>query len=256
MTEKNAEVKYHYDMIRNNEKQVIEKLDRELAFYRIYFEKKIKGLEIFYDTPNNLLSSAGIVLSKQFEDSSAFFKVRKLSYLPTELRKPSQKFSLAECNAKDTPKDYPLQIATAINNAFSNIFTIDLVEVVKQTVPKYEVKVKGNLYSLKSGSGMRGHILFEKVKYRDFVSGKKVKKQGATVMLPADPSFKKETQEVLDAVERKCKELLLYKESRFEIAQRVLNPKITNKKLNRKELKARLNSNINDADDQEDGSQE
>ena len=49
-------VKVHYDMIRNNEKEILYKLDRELAFYRIYFNRKVNGKEIIYDTPNNLLS--------------------------------------------------------------------------------------------------------------------------------------------------------------------------------------------------------
>lgn len=233
-------VKVHYDMIRNNEKEILYKLDRELAFYRIYFNRKVNGKEIIYDTPNNLLSGVGLVLSKQFEDGKVFFKVRKLSYLPTELRKPSQKFYLAECNGNESPKDYPLQISTAINNAFSNIFTIDLVEVVKQTIPKYEIKIKGNLYELTSGTGMRGTLVFEKVTYKDLVSGKKVKRRGATVTLPNDPAFKKDSDEVLAAIETRCKELLLYKESRFEIAQRLLKPKDPNHKFDRKAFKESL----------------
>ena len=233
-------VKVHYDMIRNNEKQIVEKLDRELAFYRIYFERKLKGKEIIYDTPNNLLAGVGLVLSKQYEEDRVFFKVRKISYLPTELRKPSQKFYLSDCNGYESPKDFPLQIASAINNAFSNIFTIDLVEVVKQTIPKYEIKIKGNLYNLTSGSGMKGMLVFEKVVYKDLVSGRKVKCRGATVTLPGEESFKKEANEVLSAIERKCKELLRYKESRFEIAQRLLKPKDPSHKFDKKALKESL----------------
>ena len=37
-------IKIHYDMIRDNEAQVVDKLDRELKFYRILFQKKINGL--------------------------------------------------------------------------------------------------------------------------------------------------------------------------------------------------------------------
>ena len=232
-------IKVHYDMIRNNQSTIISKLDRELGFYRIYFEKKIKGLEIIYDTPNNLLSSAGIVLSKQYEKGKFFFKVKKLSYLPTELRKPSEKFYLLECLPNEAPKDYPLQLSTAINNAFSNVFTIDLVDVVKNTIPKYEIKIKGDLHILTSGLGMKGQIVFEKVSYKDMLTGKKVKRLGATVTLPGEPVFKKETAEVLDAIERKCKELLVYKETRFEIAERLLKPKPQPVKPDKKDIKNR-----------------
>lgn len=229
-------IKIHYDMIRDNEAQVVEKLDRELKFYRILFQKKIRGLEIIYDTPNHLLSGAGIVLSKQYDNGKAFFKVRRISYLPTEFRKPSQKFFLTETNKKESPKDFPLQIATSINNAFSNVFTIDLVEVVKQTVPRFEIKLKGNLYSLTSGLGMKVQIVFEKVIYRDCASGRKVKHQSMTLTLPGDPSCKREVEEIQAAIEKSCKELLRYNESRFEIAERLLRPRV---QLSKAEKKAR-----------------
>ncbi len=242
--------KVHYDMIRNNQGSIISKLDRELGFYRIYFEKKIKGLEIIYDTPNNLLSSAGIVLSKQYESGKFFFKVKKLSYLPTEFRKPSEKFYLLECQPNESPKDYPLQISTAINNAFANVFTIDLVDVVKNTIPKYEIKIKGDLYILTSGLGMKGQIVFEKASYKDLLTNKKVKRLGATVTLPGDPAFKKETSEVLDAIERKCKELLIYQETRFEIAQRLLSPKHQTEKLDKNKIKKSKNNKNNEEKDE------
>lgn len=229
-------IKIHYDMIRDDEARVVEKLDRELKFYRILYQNKIKGLEIIYDTPNRMLSGAGIVLSKQYENNKAFFKVRRISYLPTEFRKPSQKFFLSEVNHKDSPKDFPLQIATSINDAFSNMFTIDLVEVVKKTVPKYEIKLKGKLYSLTSGLGMKAQLVFERVIYRDCVSGKKVKHHSVTLKLPGDPSYSREAEEIQAAIERSCKELLRYNESRFEIAQRLLRPRVNLSKAEKKIL--------------------
>lgn len=229
-------IKIHYDMIRNNEDQIVAKLDRALSFYRILYQNKVRGLEIIYDTPNCLLSGAGIVLSKQYENDKAFFKVRRISYLPTEFRKPSQKFYLSEVNHKDAPKDFPLQIATSINNSFSNVFTIDLVEVVKQTVPRFEVKLKGNLYSLTSGTGMKAQIVFEKVVYREFSSGRKVKRHSMTLTLPGDPSYKRDIDEIEAAIEKSCKELLRYNESRFEIAERLLRPKVQLTKAEKKAL--------------------
>lgn len=234
----NETIKYHYDMLRDNFSAVIKKMDRELAYFRIYFKRRTKTVEVIYDTPTNLLSSAGIVLSKEFRDGKSFFKVKKISYLPTELRKPNRKFYNAECGSRETPKDYPIQIASAINNAFSNIFTIDLVEVVKQTTAIFEIKIKSEVYSLTSGGGMKGEVSLEKITYKDMQSGRKVKRKGVTVSLPDDPAFEKETAEVLDAIERKCKELFFYKESRFEIAQRLLRPKKSNEpKLSRREIR-------------------
>ena len=45
---------------------------------------------------------------------------------------------------------------------------------------------------------------------------------------------------MLAAIETRCKELLLYKESRFEIAQRLLKPKDPNHKFDRKAFKESL----------------
>ena len=69
---------------------------------------------------------------------------------------------------------------------------------------------------------MKGQIVFEKVVYRDCINGRKVKNQSVTVTLPGDPAYKREVEEVQNAIEKSCKELLRYNESRFEIAQRIL----------------------------------
>ena len=42
-------VKHHYDMLRDDVSKVIKKLDRELAFYRFYFDSRVKGVEIIWD---------------------------------------------------------------------------------------------------------------------------------------------------------------------------------------------------------------
>lgn len=239
-------------MLRDNIQNVIHKLDDELTYYRIYFEKRLKSVEVIYDTPTNLLSNAGIVLSKEFREGKCYFKVKKISYLPTEFRKPNRKFYNAECSARETPKDYPIQIASAINNAFSNIFTIDLVEVVKQTVPIYEIKIKSDVYKIISGMGLKGSFAFEKITYKDMQSGRKEKRLGVTLSLPEDQRFEKEANEVLSAIERKCKELFFYKESRFEIAQRILRAKRSDKpKLSRKELKEQFKNETKELNKEE-----
>ena len=245
----NAIIKYHFELLRDNVPRVLKKLDDELAYYRLYFEKNIKNVEVMFDTPTNLLSSAGIVLSKEYDGEKYSIKVKKISYLPTELRRPSKKFYSAECGKRELPKDYPIQIAGAINNAFSNLFTIDLVEVVKQTTAVYEIKVKGKRYNLTSGTGMKGNILYEKITYRDVQTGRKVKRKGFTISLPDSSIFQKETQEILDVVSRKVKELWPYNESRFELAQRLLRPKRkSGEKISRKELKAKLKQEQEESD--------
>lgn len=240
MTQKTF-INHHYEMIRKSQTQVIDKLDAELRFFRIYFDEKFSSIEIIYDTPNNLLTNAGIVLSKLYDGEKYFFRVRKQSYLPIELRKNAiKKYFISTCQPNHTPKDFPLQIASAINDAFQNIFTIDLVDVVKQTIPKYEIKVKGDIYTLASGNGMKGQLVFEKVIYKDFSTGRKVKQNCVNLRLPEGDQFAKEKEEVIDAIDRKCKELLPYSENRFEIARRLLKPRVNNEKFDRKAFKQKI----------------
>lgn len=220
-----GEHKFHYDMIRNNEAKIVDKLNLNLGYFSFRPLKKMKAVEIIYDTPNNLLSSAGIILSKQFQEDKTYFKVRKISHLPSEAKKPSKKFELAKCGSKESPKDFALQVATAINNSFSNVFTIDLSEVVKNTIPKIEVVIKGNLYQIAGGTGFAGTLLFENVTYKDIIGHKKVKRKGVTLACPVDEKFEKDKDDLLEGIDRYCKELIPYRESRFEIAERLLFPK-------------------------------
>lgn len=220
-----SERKFHYDLIKGNEAKTVDKLNLNLGFFSFRYKTKMKATEIIYDTPNDLLSSAGIVLSKQYEQDKTYFKVRKISHLPSDVKRPSKKFELAKCGSKESPRDFALQVATAINNSFSNIFTIDLSEVVKNTVPKIEIMIKGNLYEINGGTGFRASALFEQAVYKDLTTNKKVKREGMTLSVPVDDRYQKETEDILEGIERYCKELIPYRESRFEIADRVLHPK-------------------------------
>lgn len=239
MSEKSLEFeeeKYHYDMLRNNEDEIVDKLNLHLGFFSFRFKEKIRETEIIYDTSNNLLSNAGIVLSKQSTKNRNFFKVRKISYLPTEFKKPSKKIELADCRSNESPKDFALQVSTAINNSFSNVFTIDLAEVVKKTYPKIQIIIKGNVYEISGGTGFKGVMVFGRTIYKDLIAKKKVKRREVTLIMPTK-GYEKDKADVLEGVEKYCKELIPYKESRFEIASRILFPKVNKHKLGLKNLK-------------------
>lgn len=216
--------KIHYVMLGNNFTKIKSKIDKSLSFHRLAFEGKFKGLEIIYDVPSNLLSNAGIILSKQSEGNKIFFKVRKISKLPGGYKRPSQKFNLGESGEAEAPKDFPMQIANAISNLFANVFTIDLVSVVRQTEPKIEISVSGDKYTIVGGTGYRAEFLYENAVYKDIKTNKKVKRTGITLVMPNDERYEKENQTIIKAIDHSCKELVGYEQSRFEIAQRLLYP--------------------------------
>ncbi len=217
--------KVHYFYIGKNYKKTVKKIDENLRYYRIENVGKFAGKEIIYDVQSNMLSNAGLVLSKQYEGDDAYFKVRKISSLPSVFKKASQKFQLGECEGSESPKDFPVQIANAISNSFANVFTIDLVSVVRQTVPKIEIVIKGQKYRIICGTGYEAVLLVENAMYRDVQTNKKVKREGFTLKLPISEKWDRENEEIVKVIEHYCKELVPYQQSRFEIAQRLLYPK-------------------------------
>ena len=216
--------KIHYLLLGNDFSKTKSKLDKNLNYHRLVFDDKFKGLEIIYDVSSNLLSNAGLILSKQYEDGRIFFKVRKISKLPGGYKRPSQKFNLGESEEAEAPKDFPMQIANAISNLYANVFTIDLVSVVRQTEPKIEIAVKGDRYKIVGGTGYRAELLYETATYKDVKTNKKVKRVGVTLIMPTDDRYEKENQIIMKTIDHYCKELVGYEQSRFEIAQRLLYP--------------------------------
>lgn len=214
---------YHY-MILGYETfpKILRTLAGELNFYRISRQSDIDGKEIMYDIPNNALTDAGIVLSKQYKNGRVMFKVQKLSFLPEEMRLPSKKFVLQELGGDAEPKDFSLEISSAIENSFSTPFTIDLDAIVREVVPKIEITIKSESYLIIGGTGFRGQLFYERVVYKDVATKKKVEKEGVVLKLPNDETAEKDNERILDIIDRKVKGLGLYNMSRFELAQKAL----------------------------------
>ena len=217
------EKRYHY-MIMGYETfpKALKTLSQELSFYRFERKPDVNGKEIMYDLANNALFDNGIILSKLYENGKVMFKVRKLSFLPGEVNMPSKKFVLQEIDNDAEPKDFSLQISSAIENSFSTPFTIDLDAVVREVVPKIEVDIESERYLIIGGTGYRGELCHEFVTYRDLATKKKVKKEGVILKLPYDEIYQKENEYILDVIDRKVQGFGLYNMTRFELAQKAL----------------------------------
>lgn len=212
---------YHFVFVGFAEfKEVFKKLTDELPYYR--FEKAGKEFEkeIFYDVPDQLLSTAGLVLSKWYHGKKIYFHVRKLSKLVGAMKRPTKKFLFGSCEDIDEPKDFSLQIASAIENSFSSPFTVDLDSIVKQTRPIIEVDIQSEKFNVICGTGYRAEMLYENAIYKDIKTGKKVSRLGITFKVPLEE--REETDEILDIISRKVFGIALYDNSRFEIAQQLL----------------------------------
>lgn len=201
-------------------KQEFKNITENLPYYR--FEKVGKEIEreIFYDVPGELLSTAGLILSKWYSGNKIYFHIRKLSKLSGAMKRPTKKFLFGSCEEIDQPKDFSLQISSAIENSFSSPFTVDLDSIVKQTKPIIEVEIQSEKYNIICGTGYRAVMLYENAIYKDIKTGKKVARLGVTFKFPTEE--REETQEIIETLSRKVFGLALYDNSRFEIAQQLL----------------------------------
>lgn len=198
--------------------EVLKKMKEKMPYYKISLKEKKIIKEVFYDNEYNMLSDAGIVLSKSTTKKDSYFYLRRLNRV---LKKKNTKYRLEnKCDPDDHPRDYAVKIANAIDNSFSSSLTIDLESIVKKTKEIIEVINKKAIYDIICGSGYRAQIVFEDVSYKDIESGKKVFQEGVTLTVPTGEN--QETTEILKIIERNIPGLVLYEESRFEIAQKLL----------------------------------
>lgn len=216
---------YHFVIVGYGDfNKIVQKLNNNLKFYRLENQGSFKSKEIIYDLENNLLSDAGIVISKLYQDKKTMLSVRKLSTLPGQLKRPSKKFILGELDAQKEPKDISLEIAQAIESSFVTNFTVDLDAFVKQTIAKIEIDIEARAYRIIGGNGYRAKIFFEKALYKDIKSGKKVSGQGVTLELVAGEENEEGNKELLSVIDEKVLDLVRYDLSRFEIAKKLLYP--------------------------------
>lgn len=216
---------YHFVFVGFAEfKDVFKKLIENLPYYRFEHAGKEKEREIFYDVPDELLSTAGLILSKWYSGNKIYFHIRKISTIVGAMKRPSKKFLFGSCEDIDEPKDFSLQISSAIENSFTSPFTVDLDSIVKSTRPIIEVDIQSDKYNIICGTGYRAVMLYENAIYKDIKTGEKVSRLGVTFKFPLEE--REETDEILDVLSRRVLGLAHYDNSRFEIAQQLLYSKI------------------------------
>lgn len=214
---------YHYVFVGMADfAKVFKDLAQNLPYYRLAYEGKIFEKEVFYDVPENLLSSAGLILSKWYNKGNIYFNIGRLNAdILANKRRPAKKFLFGPCEALDEPRHFSLQIASAIEHSFSSPFSVDLDSIVKQTTPRTEILIEADRYQIICGTGYRASMDYEKTTYTDVVTGKKVTKLGVTFNFPFEE--RDETDEILRVIDRKAKGLANFEMSRYELAQKLLS---------------------------------
>ena len=211
-------VRYNYDILVDNEKMSLAKLSSRLGFYSIEYAGKINEVETVYDTANFLFTGVGIVIRKKHTPKRTYFSLVKINSLKNS-RNSDRKEFLGECDPNDQPKDFPVQIADKINQIFNNLFTVNLVDMIKHSSPYVINEVTGNLYKIHSGTGYEAELSFETMKVKNARTGKKERVRNFSIVFPMDPNYEREREEILRAVDLYCNELVPLDRNKFEIAE-------------------------------------
>lgn len=215
----------HYVMLGFSQfKDILAKFVENLKFYRLKPLGKSNTQEIIYDVPERTITDAGVIISSIKEGRKRYLRIKKISLLQGELKRPTKTYVLGQLYDEEEPKDYSMQISQVIDNSFTMKFTIDIDEVVQKTEPIIEVDIENTKYNMICGTGYRAVLLFENATYKDIESGRKVERQGVTLRLPIEPC--KESDDLLSMIDHKICEIAPYNLTRFEIAQKLLYPKV------------------------------
>ena len=212
------EVRHNYDVLVDNEKMTLNKLSNRLGFYSIEYVGKLNEVETVYDTPTNLLTGVGIVIRKKHTPKRTYFSLLKINSIKNA-RNSDRKEFLGECEPKDQPKDFPVQIADKINQAFNNLFTINLVDMIKHCSPYVINEITGNLYKIHSGTGYEAELSFETMNVKNARTGRRARVRIFSLVFPMDPNYEHEREQILHAIDIYCNELVPLNRSKFEIAE-------------------------------------
>lgn len=222
-------IRKNYYIIIDDERMTTRKLRNNLGFYSIVSDGVIKEEEVIYDTDKKLLTGVGLLLRKKLTPARAYFSLVRINNLTDSYQLHEKKSFLGECEREDQPSDFPVQVADAVNNIFNNVFTINLVDVVKHCTPYIRIGIGGNKYKIVSGTGYEVIATFENLAIRDMRTGRKGEKRIFSLEMEDDPNYEKEREHIEAVISRYCKELVLVIKNRFEIAETLVRAPIIDK---------------------------
>lgn len=210
-----------YTLFSKNSFNKVLALDRDLPMYSFSNEGRDISVEIYLDSPNNLLLSAGILLSKVIEEGKAYFKVER-EYLPE--RKSlvkDKKIFIHPIGIKDSVFDHTLFLIDGITSMFFTKFHIDLENVLKTLVPKLEIKSKRDHFKILSGKGFKAEMIYERIEVKNYDT----KRKNGFLMLNINQTSNKlsldEFNDFTSKLEKYCKEVILIEDTKHEIAKKI-----------------------------------
>lgn len=210
-----------YDILTGNAEQKILSSFKKLNIDKFEYEGKKRYSIVYYDTPENLLTKAGILLYKTQENGEYFFKIEKLNFLPNVSKLRQTDIFSHKIEARDVPRNHAFYLINGITSLFSTQFSIDFEFVIKTLVPKYVIDIQATIYKAFKGNGFKCGLEFGELIYRNLINKRKRENNELTVVLNTQKSFMKDFDEFLFLLEKYCKDIFPKSETRFDYVQKV-----------------------------------
>lgn len=210
-----------YDILTNLAERKILSNARFLSIDDFTLEGRNKYNIIYYDTPENLLTNAGILLYKTWEKGNNYFIVQRLNILPSTSKLRRNEVYKHKIDASDTPMMHSFYLINGIVSMFTTQFSIDLENVIKNVKPIIIANIKSVYYKIFSGTGFKATLNFEEIVYANCLNKRKKLNKELTVELLAPQTFLPEFDKFTFLLEKYCKDILPKKETRFDYAKRV-----------------------------------
>lgn len=201
-------------------KKVIE-TQKYLKTYTFVPEGRYTSSYTYFDTPENLLKRAGVLLYKSFEYGKHYIKLEKTSNFAKISKFTEEQIYVQKAGPKDTPQDHAYFLIEAITTMFATQFNIDLENVIKAVVPKMIITSKGNTIKVFSGTGFKCNLILENCVYHNLETKRKVKKEEVIARLDSPTSFLPEYKKFNDELTKFCKDIMIMPESRYDHSQNI-----------------------------------
>lgn len=213
-----------YTLFSKNSFKSVLGLDKEIAAYSFYPEERDSIIEIYLDAPNNLLASAGIILSKVIESNKAYFRIEREEYQPStrkSLLAREKKVFIHPIGIKDRVRDHSLFLIDGITSMFTTKFHIDFENILKTVEVKMEIETRRSIFKVFSGKGFKGEMDFEEVRIKNNSTHRKAELYMMMIKQTSSKMILDDFNDFTGRIEKYCKEAIPIDDSKYQIAQRL-----------------------------------
>ena len=135
--------------------------------------------------------------------------------------KRAEKAFIHDIGLRDNVKDHMFFLTDGIKQMFTTQFYIDLDNILKNVVSKYELVSKKTHLKVFSGRGFKGEMIFEEVNVKNF----ETKRSNFFIMLTVKQiSAKydnKDFDDLTEKLERYCREVMPTHDTKYDITKRM-----------------------------------